>query len=165
LPLLTLIVILILAGGVFLLKRVTFLQLGNMDHPRTIRIRISPPEPFSIFYIHSIYKEPVIEEFQVEQEAIILRGVRTKSPAVMEYYRFEDMKEFHPMNERLGAVFIIRRGMGEGQGLIVKDRKIYLSEIGEKGDRIRLRVESMSLGKYLWWSLRGVVTTKQSHGS
>jgi hypothetical protein len=141
------------AGGVFLLKKVTLLQLENMDHPRTIRIRISPPEPFSIFYIHSIYQEPVIEEFQVEQEAIILRGVRTKSPAVMEYYGFEDAKEFHPMNQRLGAVFIIRRGMGEGQGLIVKDRKIYLSEIGEKGDRIRLRVESMSLGNYLISSL------------
>jgi hypothetical protein len=149
LPLLTLIVILILAGGVFLLKKVTFLQLENMDHPRTIRIRVSPSEPFSIFYIHSIYKEPVIEEFQVDKEAIILKGVRTKSPAVLEYYGFEDMKEFHPMNERLGAVFIIRRGMGEGQGLIVRDRKIYLSEIGEKGDRIRLRVESMSLGNYL----------------
>ena len=148
-PLLTLIVILILAGGVFLLKKVTFLRLENMDHPRTIRIRVSPSEPFSIFYIHSIYKEPVIEEFQVDKEAIILKGVRTKSPAVMEYYGFEDMKEFHPMNERLGAVFIIRRGMGEGQGLIAKDRKIYLSEIGEKGDRIRLRVESMSLGNYL----------------
>ncbi|MGA2464430.1 MAG: hypothetical protein ABSH06_08770 [Thermodesulfobacteriota bacterium] len=147
--LLTLIGILIVAGGVFLLQKVTVLQLENMDHPRTIRIRISPPEPFSIFYIHSIYKEPVIEEFQVEQEAIILRGVRTKSPAVMEYYGFEDMKEFHPMNERLGAVFIIRRGMGEGQGLIVRDRKIYLSEIGEQGDRIRLRMESISLGNYL----------------
>lgn len=131
------------------MQKVTVLQLENMDHPRTIRIRISPPEPFSIFYIHSIYKEPVIEEFQVEQEAIILRGVRTKSPAVMEYYGFEDMKEFHPMNERLGAVFIIRRGMGEGQGLIVRDRKIYLSEIGEQGDRIRLRMESISLGNYL----------------
>jgi hypothetical protein len=137
------------AGGVFLLQKVTVLQLENMDHPRTIRIRISPPEPFSIFYIHSIYKEPVIEEFQVEQEAIILRGVRTKSPAVMEYYGFEDLREFHPMNQRLGAVFIIRRGMGEGQGLIVRDRKIYLSEIGEQGDRIRLRVESISLGNYL----------------
>jgi hypothetical protein len=136
-------------GGVFLLQKVTVLQLENMDHPRTIRIRISPPEPFSIFYIHSIYKEPVIEEFQVEQEAIILRGVRTKSPAVMEYYGFEDLREFHPMNQRLGAVFIIRRGMGEGQGLIVRDRKIYLSEIGEQGDRIRLRVESISLGNYL----------------
>jgi hypothetical protein len=148
-PLLTLIGILIVAGGVFLFKKVTFLQLENMDHPRTIRIRISPPEPFSVFYIHSIYKEPVIEEFQVEGNAIILKGVRTKSPAVMEYYGFEDMKEFHPMNERLGAVFIIRRGMGEGQGLLIRNRKIYLSEIGEKGDRIRLRVESMSWGKYL----------------
>jgi len=139
----------IVAGGAFLFKKVTILRLKNVDHLRVIRIWISPSEQFSLFYIHSIYKEPVIEEFQVEQEAIILRGVRTKSPAVMEYYGFEDMKEFHPMNERLGAVFIIRRGMGEGQGLIVKDRKIYLSEIGEKGDRIRLRVESMSLGNYL----------------
>jgi hypothetical protein len=148
-PFLTLIVILIMAGGVLLSKKVTVFHLENMDHPRAIRIRVSPSEPFSIFYIHSIYKEPVIEEFQVEKEAIVLKGVRTKSPAVMEYYGFEDMKEFHPMNEKLGAVFIIRRGMGEGQGLIVRDKKIYLSEIGEKGDRIRLRVESMSLGNYL----------------
>lgn len=133
-----------------------------MDHPQTIRIQINPSQPFSLFYIHSIYKEPVLEEFQVEQEVIILKGVRTKSPAVMEYYGFEDVKEFHPMNQRLGAVFIIRRGMEEGQGLIVKDRKIHLSEIGERGDRIRLRVGSLSLGRYLWWSLRGVITTKQS---
>ena len=102
-----------------------------------------------MFYIHSIYKEPVVEEFQAEDEAVILKGIRTKSPAVMEYYGFEDMKEFHSMNQKLGAVFIIRRGIGEGQGLIVGDRKIYLSEIGERGDRIQLRVESVSLGKYL----------------
>ncbi len=101
-----------------------------------------------MFYIHSIYNEPVIEEFQVEREAIVLRGVRTKSPAVMEYYGFEDMKEFHPMNQRLGAIYF-KWGVGEGQGLIVRDKKIYLSEIGEKGDRIQLRVVSMSLGKYL----------------
>jgi len=121
-----------------------------MNQPRAIHIRISPSEPFSIFYIHSIYNEPVIEEFLVEKETILLKGVRTKSPAVMEYYGFEDMKEFHPMNQRLGAVFIIRRGMGEGQGLVVRDRKIYLSEIGEKGDRIRLRVRSVSLGYHLY---------------
>jgi len=137
------------AGGVFLFKKVTVLCLENMDHPRTIHVWISPSESFSMFYIHSIYNESVIEEFQVEGNAIVLRGVRTKSPAVMEYYGFEDMKEFHPLNQRLGAVFIIRRGMGEGQGLIVRDKKIYLSEIGERGDRIQLRVESMSLGKYL----------------
>jgi len=141
--------ILIVAGGVLFLKKVNILHVENMDRPRTIHIRIGASEPFSIFYIHSVYKEPVAEEFQAEKEAIVLKGVRTKSPAVMEYYGFQDMKEFHPMNQRLGAVFIIRRGMGEGQGLIVKERKIYLSEIGEKGDRIQMRVESISLGKYL----------------
>ena len=150
-PLLFLIGILIVAGGVLFFYDVTLLRLENMDNPRTIHIRIRPSETFSMFYIHSIYKEPVAEEFQAEKGAIVLKGVRTKSPAVMEYYGFEDAKEFHPMNQLLGAIFIIRRGMGEGQGLIVRDRKIYLSEIGEKGDRIQLRVESIPLGKYLFW--------------
>ena len=130
------------------MKKVTVLHIEDMDHPRTIRIRISPTEPFSVFYIHSIYKEPVVEEFQAEGDAIALKGVRTKSPAVMEYYGFEDMKGFHPMNQRLGAIYF-KWGIGEGQGLIVRDRKIYLSEIGERGDRIQLRVESLSLLSYL----------------
>jgi hypothetical protein len=141
---------LILAGGVFLFKEVTLLHIENMDRPRAIHIRINSSEAFSMFYIHSIYKEPVVEEFQAEDDAIVIKGVRTQSPAVMEYYGFEDTKEFHPMNQRLGVFFIIRRGMGEGQGVIVRDRKIYLSEIGERGDRIQLRVDSMSLGKYIF---------------
>ena len=141
--------VLLAAGGALLYQQVTILRIENMDRQRAIYIRISPLEKFSMFYIHSIYKEPVSEEFQAGKDAIILKGIRTKSPAVMEYYGFGDMKEFHPMNVRMGAVFIIRRGMGEGQGLIVGDRKIYLSEIGERGDRIQLRVESMPLGKYV----------------
>lgn len=148
-PLLILVGIIIIAGGVLLFKKVTLLHIENIDRHKAIHIQISPSETFSMFYIHSIYREPVIEEFQAEKEAVVLKGIRTKSPAVMEYYGFEDMKEFHPMNQRLGAVFLIRRGMGEGQGLIVRDRKIYLSEIGERGDRIQLKVESMSLGKYI----------------
>jgi len=119
-----------------------------MTQTRTVRIRISPSEKFSIFYVHSIYHEPVVEEFQVEGDAILLKGVRTKSPAVMEYYGFEDMKGFHPMNQRLGAIYF-KWGVGEGQGLIVQDKKIYLSEIGKRGDRIQLRAESISLGTYL----------------
>ncbi len=130
------------------MKKVTVLHIENMDHPRTIRIRISPTEPFSVFYVHSIYKVPVVEEFQAEGDAVALKGVRTKSPAVMEYYGFEDMKGFHPMNQRLGAIYF-KWGIGEGQGLIVRDRKIYLSEIGARGDRIQLRVESLSLLNYL----------------
>ncbi len=148
-PLLILISALIITGGVFHFKKVALLHIENMDRPKAIHILINPSETFSMFYIHSIYKEPVVEEFQADKEAIVLKGVRTKSPAVMEYYGFEDMKEFHPMNQRLGAVFFIRRGMGEGQGLVVGDKKIYLSEIGERGDRIQLKVESVSLREYL----------------
>jgi hypothetical protein len=101
-----------------------------------------------MFYLHSIYREPVFEEFRIDKGAILLEGIRTKSPAVMEYYGFEDTKEFHPVTLRLGAVYF-KWGSGEGQGFIVRERKIYLSEIGEKGDRIRLRVESVPLGSYL----------------
>lgn len=138
-----------IAGGVLFLEKITVLHLENMDHPRTIRIRISASEPFSVFYIHSIYKTPVVEEFQAERGAIVLKGVRTKSPGVMEYYGFEDTKEFHPMDQKLGAIYF-KWGTGEGQGLIVRDRKIYLSEIGQRGDRIQLRVESMSLLNYFF---------------
>ena len=143
--LLTLIGLLIVLGGVFLFKKITFLHLENLDRGKTLHIRVSPTETFSVFYIHSIYLEPVIEEFRVEGGAILLQGVRTKSPAVMEYYGFEDTKEFHPVTRRFGALYF-KWGTGEGQGLIVRERKIYLSEIGEKGDRIRLRVISVPLG-------------------
>ncbi len=138
----------IVGGGLFLTK-VTVLHLENMDHPRTIRIRIGASESFSVFYVHSIYKAPVVEEFQAEKGAIVLKGVRTRSPGVMEYYGFEDIKEFHPMDQRLGAIYF-KWGGGAGQGLIVRDRKIDLSEIGERGDRIQLRVESLSLLKFFF---------------
>jgi hypothetical protein len=128
--------ILIVAGGVLLLKEVNILHIENMDRLGTIHEQISASEPFCIFYIHSIYKEPVDEEFQAGKRAIVLKGVRTKSPGVMEYYGFEDTKEFHLMNQRLGAVIIIGGEMGEGLGLIVRERKISLNEIRERGDRI-----------------------------
>ncbi|MDO9123661.1 MAG: hypothetical protein Q7V12_04460, partial [Deltaproteobacteria bacterium] len=64
-------------------------------------------------------------------------------------YGFEDTKEFHPVTRRFGAIYF-KWGTGAGQGLIVRERKIYLSEIGERGDRIRLRVESVPLGYYLF---------------
>jgi len=140
----------LIGGGGFLLSRkVLLLELENTDRPRTLQMRIEPSERFTVFYTHSIYNEGIIEEFQADEDGIVLKGVRSKSPAVMEYFGFEDMKEFHPMNLVLGAIFF-RVGMGEGQGLIVRDRKFYLSEIGARGERIRLRVKSVPL-VYYWY--------------
>ena len=142
--------------GVLSLKKVLLLELENTEHPRTLQIRIEPSERFTVSCIHSIYNEPVIEEFQADEDGIVLKGVRSKSPAVMEYFGFQDMKEFHPMNLVLGTIFF-RVGMGEGQGLVIRDRKIYLSEIGARGERIRLRVKSVPLGYYgVLSALKGV---------
>ncbi len=146
--LLLLLGILLAAGGGLSLKKVTILYLENMDRPRHVRIWVNPSDRFSIFYIHSVYNAPAIEEFQVERGAITLKGVRTKNPGILEYYGFENTEPYHPMDEKLGAIFF-RVAMGEGQGLIVRDKKIYLSEVGEKGDRIRLRVSTLPLGAYL----------------
>lgn len=142
--------VLILAGGVILCaKKVTVLQVRNLDHPLTHRIRTDPSGAFSIFYINSIYDEPVSEEFHIKEDTIILKGVKTKSPGVMGYYGFDDTSELHAMNKNLGSFFIFKNGMLEGQGLLVGEKKILLNEIGEKGDRIKLSAESMRLSRYL----------------
>jgi hypothetical protein len=148
--LLVLMGVVIAGGGIFLLNmKILVLQLQNLDHPRTLSVRIKPMERFSIYYIHSIYQEPVIEEFEAAPNTIVLKGVRTKNPAIAEKYGFDDQESFHPMDEKLGAIFF-RVAPGEGQGLIVRDRKIYLSEIGARGDRIQLSVRSPSRGSYLF---------------
>ncbi|MFH1123239.1 MAG: hypothetical protein V1758_06205 [Pseudomonadota bacterium] len=150
-PLLTSVGLLIVAGGAFLFfVQVTVLQVKNMDRPRTLRIRVHPSEPFFLFYTNSIYDKPVVEEFQASGDAILLKGVRTKDPGVMEYYGFDEVKEFHPVERRFTHPLVIKKGMKEGQGLIVGDKKIYLSDLAEKGDRIQLRAMSLSLGSYLF---------------
>ena len=142
--------ILIFAGGVFLfVKKVTVLQVRNLDNSQTIRISTGPSGGFSIFYINSIYDEPVSEEFQIKGNAIILKGVRTKSPGVMGYYGFDDTRELHTMDRNLGVSFTFKKGMVEGQGMRIGEKKIFLNEIGEKGDSIKLSAGQMRLGHYL----------------
>ena len=147
--LLIIIGLVIAVGSVLVFKKVTTLYLENMDRPRAVRLWISPSDHFSIFYFHSVYSGPASEEFQVDRGTIVLKGVKTKSPGILEYYGFDDMKSFHPMHQRWGAVFF-KVGTGEGQGLIIRDKKIYFSEIGEKGDRIQLRVMFIPYGYYLF---------------
>ncbi len=159
-PLLIVMTCCIIAGGVFFLKKVTLLQLENLDQGKALHIRVTPSESFSMFYIHSIYLEPVFEEFRIDQGAILLEGVRTKSVPIMEYYGFEDIREFHPIHLRLGAIYL-KWGSGEGQGLIIRERKIYLSEMGQRGDRIRLRTKQIPLGYYLFQHLSPSYTKRK----
>jgi hypothetical protein len=152
---LTLVGIVVLVGGWRVWNmEILVLQLENTDRGRKVRLPIKPAERFSIYYIHSIYQEPVIEEFEADPDTIVLKGVRTMSRAIGEQYGFDNPKSFQPMNEKLGAIFF-RVAPGEGQGLILRDKKIYMSEIGQRGDRIQLSVRSISLGPYFFSKLTG----------
>jgi len=148
LPLLTLIGLLILTGGVLLFfGKVAVLEIINLDHHQVLLVRVSPSERFSMFYVHSIYDADVVEEFEVGSAAILLRGVRTENPRVMEYYGFDSVKGFHPLNLEFKKPLIIKRGMGQEQGFVFKGENMDLGELAEKGDRIQLRLTSVS-----WWA-------------
>jgi hypothetical protein len=144
--------LLILAGGTLCFFKISILYLGNRDRSKSCWIRVSASERFSIVYIHSIYQEPVVEEFQIDQGVIVLKGVRARHPGILEYYGFEDMKEFHPMDRRLGSTFF-RVGMGKVQRLVIRNTGVSFSEVGEKGDQLRLGLRSVSLGEYLFHRL------------
>ncbi len=147
--LLILIGLLALGGGALGFTKISILCLENTDRSKSRPIRVSSSEPFVVVYFHSIYKERVSEEFQIDQGTIILKGVRARHPGILEYYGFEDMKEFHPMDRRVGAP-LFRVAMGEPQSLLIQNKKISFREVGERGDRIQLRFDSVSLGHYLF---------------
>ena len=141
--------LLILAGGALYFIKISSLYLENSDRSKSQWTSVNSSERFTISYIHSIYKEPVVEEFQIHQEMIVLKGVRTSHPGILEYYGFEGTEEFHPMDRRLSPPFF-RVGMDEAQTLMVRDKRVSFNEVGEKGDRIRLGLRSVSLGEYLF---------------
>jgi hypothetical protein len=137
------------AGGAFLIKKVLVLQIVNTDRTQKLNILATPHSPFTLSYLHSIYLEPASEEFEVgEGEEIILKGVRTKSPAVAHYYGFEDGRGYYPVNRRMKS-FALRLGMSNPQTLFYGNRTVSPQEMGEKGDRLEVRVVRMALARYL----------------
>lgn len=137
------------AAGLLGSREITVLSLSNLKCPRAYWVRVDPSERFLISSVHSIYRAPVVEEFQIEQGMIILKWVRARHAGVLEYYGFEDTKEFHPVDRKFGTI-PLRVGMGEVQRLWVRGRKISFLEVGERGDPVQLELRTVSLGRYLF---------------
>ena len=128
--------------------KVAVLEFINLDHNQVLLVRVSRSERFSMVYVHSMYDAEVIEEFEVGTGAIVLKGVRTENPKVMEYYGFDSVKGLHPLEMQFKAPLIIKRGMGQDQEFIFKGKKVRLRELAEKGDRIQMRLTAVSWGAY-----------------
>ena len=140
----------LLAGGVtLLLREMPVLQIENTDRGRRLLIRTEPSDLFSFSFIHSMYLQPATEEFEVgEGDEFILRGVRTQSPAVAAYYGFEEGQTYYPVDRKMNS-FVMRLGMTNAQILSHGNQRISLAELGERGDRVEVRVRKMTWGQYL----------------
>jgi len=132
------------AGGAFLFRPTTALEFENAGRGIVARYPVNPGDAFSITYQHSIYREPVVEEFSVGPGGeLVLTGVRSESGAVLEYFGFGDARPFHAMNRPMRTI-VFRVAMEGAQTLTLGDRRISFLSLGDPGDRITLRLADVS---------------------
>ncbi len=145
---------LIAAGGAFLLlKTVMVLSVTNRDHPGSFHFKEAISEQVILRYSNSMYEAPVEEVFEVRDGEIILKAIRTDSPAVREYYGFEGTQPVHALHKSLGPNFSIRVSMRQDQGFRIGQRTLDLRAIARAGDRILVSVNQVSLARFLWWEI------------
>ncbi|HET9594172.1 MAG TPA: hypothetical protein VFP65_01260 [Anaeromyxobacteraceae bacterium] len=127
------------AAAAAALRPVTVIELSNAERGRALAVALAPGEPFSVTSQHSMYDQPVTEEFVVRADgAIALRAVSSPSAAVREYLGITSGGEVHAM-ERVLPEIVFRVAMGAPQRLRVAGVERSFLELGERGDRVVLR--------------------------
>ena len=133
------------AGGAFLFRPATALEFENDARGTVARFPVTVGDAFSVTYQHSIYRQPVDEEFSVGPGGeLVLTGVRSESGAVLEYFGFSDSRPFHAMNRPMRTI-VFRVAVEGAQVLTLGDRRISFLALGDPGDRITLRLADVSL--------------------
>lgn len=118
------------------------LALVNAERARAITVPIAPGERFSVTYHHSLYEQPVTEEFVVGAGGeLVLQAVSSPSAAVREYFGITAPGERHEV-VRVMPEIVFRVAAGTPQRLRVRGVERSFLEVGEHGDRVVLRVIS-----------------------
>ena len=137
--------ILAAACGALLFRPESFLEFENTTRGEVARYPVDPGEAFSVTYIHSIYLQPVTEEFAVGRDGeVILTGVCSECGAVQEYFGFEDPGPRHAMRRPMRSI-VFRVAAGDAQTLSVGGRRIPFLSLGDHGDRIEARLTNGSM--------------------
>ena len=120
------------------------LLVENRDRGTVLRLRLRPGEVFSVVYHHSIYDQPVTEEFVLDAEGrIVLRAVTSPSAAVREYFGITSAGERHAMARTMPEI-VFRIATGTPQRLRTGGVERSFLELGEHGDRLVLRARPSS---------------------
>lgn len=121
------------------LRPVAVLELANAARGRVVRLPLAAGETFAVTSRHSIYDQPVTEEFAVTGDGrIALRAVSSPSAAVREYFGLTGAGE-RQLVERVMGEIAFRVAMGTAQTLELGGRARSFLEFGDHGDRLVLR--------------------------
>jgi len=115
------------------------LLIENAGRGRTFRVALRPGEPFSVVSHHSMYDQPVTEDFVLDDDGlVVLRAVTSPSAAVLEYFGITETGERHAMERAMREV-VFRVAAGEPQRLRAGGIERSFLEFGDHGDRLVLR--------------------------
>jgi hypothetical protein len=115
------------------------LLVENTDRGTLLRIPVRTGEVFSVVYQHSMYDQPVTEEFVVDEQGnIVLQAVASPSAAVREYFGITSAGERHAVARTLPEI-VFRIATGTVQRLRAGGVERSFLELGEHGDRLVLR--------------------------
>jgi hypothetical protein len=120
------------------LRPVTVLEIENAARGTTFRAALGRGEPFSVVYHHSMYDQPVTEEFVVEGGRVVLEAVSSPSAAVREYFGIDGPGERH-LRRRVLPEVVFRVAAGTPQRLELHGEERSFLELGDPGDRLVMR--------------------------
>jgi hypothetical protein len=123
------------------------LIIENTDRGRTLRIPLRRGEPFAVVSQHSIYDQPVTEEFRVDAEGrIVLAAVISPSAAVREYFGLTGLAERQPVVRAMREI-VFRIAAGTPQRLRAAGVERSFLDLGEHGDRLVMRARLVGSGR------------------
>jgi hypothetical protein len=126
------------AGAALALRPVAVLELRNEARGRTVSIPVPGGGPFEVTSQHSIYDQPVTEEFVVGPGGdLVLEAVSSPSAAVREYFGLTGAGERQAVVRSMRQI-VFRVAAGTPQRLRVAGEERSFLELGDHGDRLVL---------------------------
>lgn len=126
------------AGGALALRPVTVLEFRNETRGATVAIPVPGGGPFVVTSQHSMYDQPVAEEFVVGPGGeLVLEAVTSPSAAVREYFGITAPGERHAIVRTMRQI-VFRVAAGAPQRLRVGDEERSFLDLGDHGDRLVL---------------------------
>ena len=117
------------------------LVVENALRHRTFHFPLGRGEAFSVVSQHSIYDQPVTEDFVVDERGrIVLEAVSSPSAAVREYFGLTSAGERHAVVRVLPEV-VFRVAEGTVQRLRIGGVERSFLAFGRHGDRLVMRAE------------------------